>query len=216
MKFGVLGTGMVGATIASKLVSLGHAVKMGAREAGSEKAVAWAQQAGDGASEGSFADAAAFGEIVFNCTLGTAALAALEAAGADNLAGKIVVDLTNPLDFSRGMPPTLFIVNDDSLGEQIQRAFPRSKVVKTLNTVGAPVMVDPGKLGGGDHDMFISGDDAEAKAVVVRILKEEFGWRRVIDLGGIATARGTETYLPLWLRLWGALGSPNFNLKIVQ
>src|SRR3954470_2205060 len=137
MKLGVFGTGMVGSTIATKLAQLGHEVKMGSRAAGNAKAVEWAKAAGGKASQGTFADAAAFGEVLFNCTSGGASLAALQAAGATNLAGKVLVDVSNPLDFSKGMPPTLSVCNTDSLGEQIQRAFPDAKVVKALNTVNA-------------------------------------------------------------------------------
>jgi hypothetical protein len=216
MKIGILGTGMVGATLGNKLVSLGHEVKMGSRTANNEKAVAWAQGAGARASQGTFADAASHGELVFVCTQGAGTLDALHAAGAQNLKGKILVDLSNPLDFSKGMPPTLFAGNTDSLGERIQAAFPDTRVVKTLNTVAADVMVDPGKVNGGDHDMFVSGNDAAAKATVGEFLKTQFGWKNVHDLGDITTARGTESYLPLWIRLWGALKSPMFNVKIVR
>lgn len=215
MKIGVLGTGMVGSAIGGKLVELGHEVKMGAREATNEKAATWAKQAGERASHGTFTDAAAFGEMLFNCTAGVASLDALKAAGTGNLDGKILIDIANPLDFSKGMPPTLSICNDDSLGEQIQRAFPALKVVKALNTATAAIMIDPKSVANGDHDMFISGNDADAKSRVTEILKNWFGWSRVIDLGDISTARGTESFLPLWIRLWGALGTPNFNIKIV-
>ncbi len=216
MKIAVLGSGMVGTTIGSKLVSLGHEVRLGSREATNEKAAAWAAAAGARASHGTFADAAAFGDVVFNCTLGAAALAVLEAAGTANLRGKILVDTSNPLDFSKGMPPTLFAGNTDSLGEQIQRAFPETRVVKALNTINCYVMVDPARVAGGDHDTFISGNDPEAKGRVAEILRGWFGWKNVIDLGDITTARGTESYLPLWIRLWGALGTPDFNIKIVR
>jgi len=215
MKIGVLGTGMVGNAIADKLVSLGHQVKMGSRTAKNEKATAWATKAGANASEGSFADAAAFGELVFNCTSGAGALDALKAAGAANLKGKILIDIANPLDFSKGMPPRLSICNDDSLGEQIQRAFPDTQVVKALNTINCQIMVDPSRVKG-DHDVFVSGNDAGAKGRVTEILRGWFGWKNVIDLGDITTARGTEMYLPLWVRLWGALGTADFNLKIVR
>ena len=216
MKISVLGTGMVGSTIASKLVSLGHEVKMGSRTANNEKAVAWANGAGAKASQGTFADAASAAELIFVATQGAGTLEALHAAGAQNLKGKIVIDISNPLDFSKGMPPTLFAGNTDSLGERVQAAFPDSKVVKTLNTVAAPVMVDPGQVNGGDHDMFVSGNDAAAKATVGEFLKTQFGWKNVHDLGDISTARGTESYLPLWIRLWGALRTPHFNVKIVR
>jgi predicted dinucleotide-binding enzyme len=215
MKIAVLGTGVVGATIGSKLVSLGHEVKMGSRSAANEKAAAWASQAGGKASHGTFADAAAFGEMVWSCTSGSGALEALSAAGAANLRGKIVVDISNPLDFSKGFPPTLTIANTDSLGESIQRAFPDAKVVKTLNTVNCGVMVDPARVPG-DHDLFVSGNDAEAKQQVAEILGSWFGWKSVIDLGDISTARATEAYLLLWVRLYGALKTADFNLKIVR
>ena len=212
MRIGVLGTGVVGQTIGGKLAALGHEVRMGARAAGNEKAVAWARAAGGRASEGTFAAAAAVGEVVFNSTAGGASLEALRAAGAANLDGKVLVDVANPLDFSRGMPPALAVCNTDSLGEQIQRAFPGARVVKTLNTMSAKVMVEP-SLVPGDHDVFVSGNDADAKARVAELLRG-FGWRRVIDLGDISTARGTEMLLPIWLRLWGALRTPNFNFHI--
>ena len=211
MRFGVLGTGVVGATIGTKLVELGHEVKMGSREAGNDKAAAWVEASGGGASEGSFADAASFGEVVFNCTAGLHCLDALDAAGKANLAGKILVDVANPLDFSRGMPPSLSVCNTDSLGEQIQRAFPDAKVVKTLNTMNASVMTDP--IGG---DVFVCGDDAGAKREVTALLMS-FGWpaEHVVDLGGISAARGTEMYLPLWLGLYGALGTGKFNIAVL-
>lgn len=216
MRIGVLGTGMVGKTIGSKLVALGHDVKLGSRTANNEKALAWAKDAGPRASVGTFQDAARFGELVFNCTLGAATLDALRAAGAENLEGKIVIDISNPLDFSKGMPPTLFAGNTDSLGERIQRAFPKAKVVKTLNTVNAELMVNPQRLAGGDHTLFLSGDDPEAKAKVGEILRGWFGWRDVVDLGDITTARGPESLLALWIRLWGALKTPAFNFKVVR
>lgn len=215
MKIGVLGTGMVGETIATKLVELGHEVTMGSREAGNEKAAAWANGAGEGAAEGAFADAAAHGEIVFNCTAGTASLQALEAAGKGSLSGKTLVDVANPLDFSQGMPPSLSVSNTDSLGEQIQRQFPDARVVKALNTVNASVMVDPGSVPG-DHVLPICGDDG-AKPGVIELLGG-FGWPadRVIDLGDISGARAMEMYLPLWLRLMGSLGTPAFNIALAQ
>jgi hypothetical protein len=215
MKISVLGTGMVGETIASKLVELGHEVKMGSRSANNEKATAWVKKAGARASQGTFADSAAFGEILFNCTLGSGSIEALEAAGKQNLQGKILLDLSNPLDFSKGMPPTLFVSNSDSLGEQIQRAFPELKVVKTLNTVSANVMVDPARIPG-EHSVFVSGNDAEAKNRVKQLLTEWFGWKQIIDMGDITTSRGTEAYLLLWIRLWGALGTPDFNVHLVK
>ncbi|PTL85770.1 NADPH-dependent F420 reductase [Vitiosangium sp. GDMCC 1.1324] len=215
MKIAVLGTGMVGETIASKLVSLGHEVKMGSRSANNEKAAAWVKKAGPKASQGTFAEASSFGEILFNCTSGSGSIEALEAAGRQNLRGKILVDIANPLEFTKGMPPTLFVSNNDSLGERIQRAFPELKVVKTLNTINASVMVEPGRLPGA-HAVFVSGNDVEAKGQVKQILEGWFGWKEIIDLGDITTSRGTESYLLLWLRLWGALGTPEFNIHIVK
>jgi 8-hydroxy-5-deazaflavin:NADPH oxidoreductase len=216
MKIGVLGTGSVGQAIAGKLCTLGHEVRMGGREAKNEKAAAWVKAAGERASQGTFAEAASFGELIFNCTSGAGALDALTAAGAENLRGKVLADISNPLDFSKGMPPRLFTGSDDSLGERIQRAFPEAKVVKTLNTVTAQVMVDPTRVGGGAHDIFVSGNDAGAKARVAEILRGWFGWKNVIDLGDISTARGTESYLMLWVRLWGSLGSAEFNIRVVR
>src|SRR3954449_49530 len=163
MRIGVLGTGVVGRTLGSALLEGGHDVRMGSRSAANEHAVAWVAETGDRASEGTFADAAGFGELVVNATAGAASLDALEAAGAEQLAGKVLVDVSNPLDFSAGMPPTLTVCNDDSLAEQLQRAFPEARVVKTLNTVTAAVMVQP-DLVSGRHTMFMCGDDAAAKA----------------------------------------------------
>jgi predicted dinucleotide-binding enzyme len=215
MKIGILGTGMVGNTIASKLVALGHEVMMGSRTANNEKARAWVAQVGARAHAGTFADAAGFGEMIWVCTSGAGTIEAVHAAGAANLDGKIVVDVTNPLDFSRGMPPRLSVVNDDSLGEQVQRAVPGARVVKSLNTVNCNVMVDAGRIAG-DHDIFVAGNDADAKARVTEILRRDFGWRHVIDLGDITGARATEMVLPLWLRLYGAFGSAEFNLHVVR
>jgi len=215
LKLGVLGTGMVGNTIATKLVQLGHEVKMGSRTAGNEKAVQWAKANGAKASNGTFAEAAEFGEIIFNCTAGSASLEALKLAGAKNLKGKILVDISNPLDFSKGMPPTLTVCNTDSIGEQIQRAFPDAKVVKTLNTINCNVMVTP-HIVPGPHDIFMSGNDAKAKAKVREIVTDWFGWKSVIDLGDITTARGPEMYLALWVRLMAVNQTPNFNIRIVK
>lgn len=216
MRIGVLGTGMVGKAIASKLVEVGHEVRMGSRTAGGEAATGWAAEAGEAASEGDFADAAAFGELVFNCTPGMHALDALGAAGAENLAGKVVVDVSNPLDFSGGRPPTLAVCNTTSVGEQVQESFPDARVVKSLNTMNAEVMVDPARVPG-EHVVFVAGDDESAKDEV-RSLLGEFGWpaERVVDLGGIVGARGAEMWLPLWLTLMGSLGTAQFNLALAR
>ena len=216
VRIGILGTGVVGQTIGGKLTELGHDVKLGSRTATNEKAAKWVAQYGSRASQGTFADAASFGEVVFNCTSGMVSLEALHSAGAANLAGKVLVDVSNPLDFSHGMPPTLSVCNTDSLGEQLQRAFPRLRVVKTLNTTNVRVMIEPQAVAGGDHTMFVCGNDAAAKADATRWLGEWFGWRDVVDLGDITTARGTEMLLPIWVRLMSALGTPMFNFKIVR
>jgi predicted dinucleotide-binding enzyme len=214
MRIGVLGTGAVGRRIATKLVKLGHEVTMGSRSAESEALAEWVREAGDGARGGTFADAASTAELVFNCTSGGASLEALAAAGAENLAGKVLVDVANPLDFSQGMPPTLSVCNDDSLGERIQAAFPKARVVKALNTMNNQVMTEPGRLPGA-HNVFVCGEDADAKATVGELLGE-FGWasEQIVDLGGITAARGTEMYLPLWLCLMGSLGTADFNIQV--
>jgi predicted dinucleotide-binding enzyme len=214
MRVAVLGTGIVGRTLASALLSNGHEVRLGSRTAGNEAAVAWAEQIGGPASEGTFADAAGFGEVAINATAGAASLAALQMAGAEQLAGKVLLDVANPLDTSRGMPPTLTVCNDDSLAEQIQRALPDVRVVKTLNTVTAAVMVDP-TLVEGAHTMFVAGDDPEAKALTTELL-QELGWpaSSILDLGDITAARGMEMYVALWLRLWGVAGSPALNVEV--
>lgn len=216
-KIAVLGTGMVGDTIGSKLIELGHQVMMGSRTANNEKAQAFLAKHNDNAKAGTFADAAAFGEIIFNCTSGGGSLEALKLAGENNLNGKILVDLANPLDFSQGMPPSLSFVNTNSLGEEIQRAFPQLKVVKTLNTLWCGLMVNPGMIHGGDHNIFICGNDAAAKETVKGILLS-FGWieKNILDLGDITKARGTEMYLPLWLSIYGSTNNGAFNIKIVS
>jgi predicted dinucleotide-binding enzyme len=214
MKIGVLGTGSVGKTIGAKLVEVGHEVTMGSRSATNEQAAEWAASAGAGASHGTFADAAAFGELVFNCTAGTVSLEALGAAGEENLSGKVLVDLANALDFSKGRPPTLSVCNDDSVGEQIQRAFPEARVVKALNTMNAAIMVAPASIPG-EHDVFMCGNDEDAKDRVSELL-QSFGWpaEHIVDLGDITAARGPEMYLALWLRLMGPVGHPNFNIRV--
>lgn len=214
MRIGILGTGDVGSRLATKLVALGNEVMMGSRTAPNPKAANWAKANGSKASAGTFADAAKFGEVVFNCTAGGVSLEALKMAGASNLGGKVLVDVANPLDFSKGMPPTLTVCNTDSLGEQIQRTFPKAKVVKALNTMGNELMVNPSMVPG-DHDAFVCGNDPVAKAKVVQILRS-FGWKSPIDLGDITGARGLEMILPLWVRLMGNLKTRSFNFKVVK
>lgn len=227
MKIGVFGTGVVGQTIAEKLDSLGHEVMLGTREV--KKSLAKEEKDGygrpplkewiaqhPGVKLGTYAEAAAHGQLLVNATNGAGSLEAMKLAGEQNLNGKVMLDIANPLDFSKGMPPTLFICNTDSLAEQIQRAFPQLKVVKGLNTLNAYLMVAP-RILPGEHNIFLSGNDAGAKYEVRGILRS-FGWgdNEMIDLGDITNARGTEQLLPIWVRLYGALQSPMFNFKIVM
>jgi hypothetical protein len=225
MKIGILGSGIVAKTIAGKLDALGHAVVLGTRDvaatlrrdqpdmAGGPPLRTWLE-ANPRVKLMTFAEAAAHGELVVHALSGQGALAALGELRA-TLAGKTLIDVSNPLDFSRGFPPSLTVSNTDSLGEQIQRALPDTRVVKTLNTVTSFLMIDPAQAGRGDHSMFVCGNDAGAKAEVTRLL-ESFGWKDVIDLGDITNARGTEMWLPLWVRVFGALKTPMFGLKIVR
>ena len=217
MNIAVFGTGSVGDTIGSKLVELGHHVMMGSRTANNEKALAFVSKHNGKAKAGTFADAVSYGEIVFNCTAGMGSLEALTSAGESNLNGKVLVDIANALDFSKGMPPSLSVVNTTSLAEEIQNKFPKVKVVKALNTMWCGLMVNPAMINGGDHNTFICGNDAGAKEQVKGILKS-FGWldKNILDLGDISKARGTEMYLPLWLSIYGATNNGAFNIKIVS
>ncbi len=216
MKIGVLGTGMVGKAHATRLIGLGHEVMMGSRTADNPAASAWAAAHGDLATHGTFAEAAAYGDLLVNATAGSSTLAALEMAGAANLAGKVMIDISNPLDYSRGMPATLSVCNTDSLGEQIQRSFPDLRVVKTLNTMNCEVQVDPSTVPG-SHTVFVCGDDQAAKQRAVELLRS-YGWSAgdIIDLGDITASRGAEMILPLWLRVWPVLGTGAFNFKVVR
>ncbi len=214
MNIGVLGSGRVGQALGKKLAEVGHQVMLGTRDPG--KLMDWKAQAGGNARIGSVAEAAAFGEILFSAIRGSATLSALAQAGEANLNGKILIDVSNSIVRSEGALVTMAVENTDSLAEQIQRTYPLVKVVKTLNTVGAAVMVNPRQLADGEHDLLISGNDADAKAQVVQFLTASFGWRHVIDLGDITTARGAEMYVMLWLRLLAAFGTPLFNIKIVR
>jgi predicted dinucleotide-binding enzyme len=211
MRIAVFGTGTVGRALAGALAERGHEVTVGTRDPGETAARTGPDRMGrppfsewqaryPEVGLADYAGAAADAELVVNATSGAGSLPALGAAGASRLAGKVLVDVSNPLDFSQGMPPVLNPVNTDSLGERIQRAFPDARVVKTLNTMNAGLMVDPRRLAGGDHSVFVSGDDPSAKAVVKELL-EALGHRDIIDLGDITTARGAEMVLPLWLRL---------------
>ena len=226
MRFGILGTGVVGKTIAARLADLEHDVMVGTRDPaktlsrnepdayGNPSFSVWQEEHPE-VTLGTFAEAAAYGEMVINATAGAASLGALGQAGEDNLSGKVLVDVANPLDFSKGMPPSLSVSNTDSLGEQIQRRFPEARVVKTLHTMNANLMVDPAQLAATAHTVFVSGDEAEAKDRVSELLRS-FGWTDIIDLGDITTARGTEMLLPIWVRLFGVLQKPIFNFKIVR
>ncbi|QNN52666.1 NADPH-dependent F420 reductase [Nocardioides mesophilus] len=225
MNIAVLGTGMVGQALAGRLHELGHSVVVGTRDPqatlartepgpmGNPPFSAW-HSTHSSVGLATFADAAAGADLVVNASSGAATLDVLGSAGSDNLAGKVLLDIANPLDFSAGFPPTLSVKDTDSLGEQLQRAFPKAKVVKALNTLTASLMVEPKSLGE-SSTVFVSGEDSAAKAMVVELL-ESFGHDDVIDLGGIETARGTEMLLPIWLRLMGTLGTGHFNFKVVR
>ncbi|HEX6890286.1 MAG TPA: NAD(P)-binding domain-containing protein [Chryseolinea sp.] len=227
MKTAVFGTGIVGQVIATRLAGLGHSVIVGTRDVnttlerkekdgyGNPPFAEWYKQNVKTIKLTTYSDAASSSEIIFNCTKGQGSVDALRQAGEDNLKGRIIIDVANPLDFSKGMPPSLSPGNTDSLGELIQRTFPDVKVVKTLNTMNCYLMVNPAALPG-DHNVFVSGNDAEAKSTAKEILRS-FGWKdnNIIDLGDITTARGTEQLLPIWIRLYSILQNPMFNFKIV-
>ena len=212
MKIGVLGSGMVAQGLSARLAELGHNVVIGTRDA--DKLRGW-QSSNQRVLIGSFAETAAHGDMVINATNGAASLSALTMAGEENLADKILIDVSNPLDFSDGFPPSLTVFGKDSLAEQIQRAFPMTKVVKTLNTVTARVMTHPLEVANGDHHVFISGNDADAKSQVIELLRS-FGWINIFDLGDISTARGAEAYVLLWVRLYGALNTGMINIQIMK
>ncbi len=223
MNIGILGTGMVGRSLAEGFVRTGHDVSLGTRDVhrtmirtldGTPGSIAEWLAENPSVPLADLASVAAAADVVVNATNGAGTIAALTEAGAANLAGKVVLDVANPLDFSLGFPPTLTVKDTDSLGEQVQRAFPEARVVKSLNTMNATLMTNPGMLPE-PTAVFLSGNDSEAKAVVAELLRE-FGWTDILDLGDITTARGPEMWLPLWLRLMGAVGGPMFNLRIVR
>ena len=220
MHIGVLGTGVVGETIATAFTEKGYNVRMGSRTAENEKASAQVKGAYKPATQGDFDDAAAFGDIVFFCLNGAHALDAAKMIGADSVQDKIVIDLTNPLDFSKGMPPRIIdgLGNRTSLGERIQEALPGAYVVKTLNTINCNLMVDARKVAKGDHTLFLCGNNTDAKNKVKHFLVDNFYWKadNLIDLGGIELSRVTEAYVPLWVSMMQALKTPMFNLKIVS
>ncbi len=226
MKIAVLGTGIVGRQMAEGLRRIGHEIVVGTRAVDATLARTEADVMGnppfaqwlathEGITLATFADAARQSEVVVNATSGDATLAALDETGAANLAGKVLIDIANPLDFSKGMPPTLTVKDTDSLGEQIQRRFPDARVVKALNTMNATVMVEPTSVGGGAHTTFVAGNDPAARQTV-RELLVALGHTDILDLGDITGSRGLEMLLPLWLRVWGAVGSPAFQFKVVR
>jgi predicted dinucleotide-binding enzyme len=211
MHIAVLGTGMVGRTIAPRLAELGHVVRLGTRDPATTRArEGWSEP--PGVELLTFAEATAGADLVVHAGNGASALDLLAQAG--DLTGVVLLDISNPLDFSAGFPPTLSVKDTDSLGEQVQRAFPDARVVKSLNTLTAELMAHPDRLPE-PTSVFVSGDDADAKHLVTGLLTE-LGHRDVIDLGGIETSRGVEMWLPLWLRLIGSLGTAEFNLKVVR
>ena len=223
MQIGILGTGMVGRALAEGFVRTGHDVSLGTRDVdttmvrplvGTPASMAEWLAENPSVALADLASVAAAAEVVVNATNGAGTIEALTEAGAANLAGKVLLDIANPLDFSKGFPPTLTVKDTDSLGEQVQRTFPEARVVKTLNTMNATLMTRPGLLPE-PTAVFLSGNDPQAKAVVSGLLRE-FGWTDILDLGDITTARGPEMWLPLWLRVMGAVGGPMFNLRIVR
>ena len=220
MKIGILGTGSVGQTIGRALIAKGHEVMMGSRSLTNEKANAWAVANGANAGNGMFEDAAKFGELIFICLNGNITSDALQQAGPDNFAGKVVIDVTNPLDFSSGMPPSLLekYCNIYSLGEEVQKLLPTAKVVKGLNTVTANLMVNAQLVNNGNHNLFICGNDADAKNTVRQFLSDNFQWKaeHILDFGDIKSARLTEAIVPFWVGAMQVVGTPMFNYQIVK
>lgn len=224
MTIAILGTGDVGRTLAARLAELGRPVVLGTRDPETTRGRPVNESASmedwlaahPGVSLATFAEAAAAApELVIHAANGASALDVLRAAGSANLAGKVLLDVSNPLDFSAGFPPRLFTDSTESLAERIQAAFPDTRVVKSLNTVTAALMVRPDTLADGAHTIFVSGDDAAAKHLVTELLRE-LGHSDVLDLGELASARGPELYLPLWLRLYQVFGRAEFGIKVVR
>jgi 8-hydroxy-5-deazaflavin:NADPH oxidoreductase len=223
MKIGIIGTGVVGQTLGSKLIALGHDVALGTRDPNKldDKRMMgatlreWKSQTENRGKVVTFKEAAAHGELLINATSGQVSVEALKLAEADKVGAKVLLEVANELDASKGMPPAVLASQERCLAEKIQAAFPNLRVVKSLNTINAFVMVDPKAVGGGDHTVFVSGNDAGAKGQVTALLKG-FGWTDVLDLGDLSTARGPEMYMALWIRLWGATGSGQLNIKVVR
>lgn len=220
MKIGILGTGIVSETIGTALIKKGHEVMLGSRTTTNEKATAWAIKNGSAASHGMFEDAAIFGEVIFICVNGSITSDVLQQAGSDHFADKVVIDLTNPLDFSKGMPPFLLTKysNTYSLGEEVQKLLPTAKVVKALNTVTADLMVNADLVNDGNHNLFICGNDVDSKDAVKKILHENFNWKveHILDMGDIKQARLTEAIVPFWVRLMQVEGMAMFNYLVVK
>lgn len=216
MRYAVLGTGMVGHTLATKLASLGHEVRMGARDENNAKAATWVGQTHGDVGQATFAEASRWAERIIVAVNGANIVSVAGSIPADAVAGKVMIDVTNPLDMSKGMPPVLVpeLSNTTSAGETLQAALPGALVVKALNTMNHEIMVDPGRVEG-QHDVFFCSDHEEAKTAA-RELLAEFGWTDPVDLGPLAAARGTEGMMPFWLRMWAAKGSANFNYRIVS
>ncbi len=219
MKIGVLGSGSVGKRIGTALIKKGHEVMLGSRQAGNEKAKTWKEACGAGALEGSFSDAALYGELIFICLNGSFVLEVLQSIDAALFTGKIVIDVTNPLDFSAGMPPAVLPqFKDVSLGETIQETLPEAYVVKALNTITYKLMVDARIVNEGNHNLFICGDNEAAKTRVKEFLNDNFYWQpaSLIDLGDIKAARCTEAIVPFWVMVGKKLNTSFFNFKVVQ
>ncbi|HLO90596.1 MAG: NADPH-dependent F420 reductase [Chloroflexota bacterium] len=230
MKIGIIGTGTVGQTLAVRLHDVGHKVVIGTRNVEEKLSNETTDQYGNppfsewqknnpGIPLVTFNEAAQYGEIVINATRGSASINALQQCGDENLTGKVLIDVSNPLDASRGMPPSLMpeLSNTHSLGEEIQAKFPKAKVVKTLNTMWAGLMVNPMMVNNGDHTNFICGNDNQAKQTAMQLLKD-MGWKEenILDLGDISSARGAESFLPIWLRIMNSKKTAAFNLRIVD
>ncbi len=213
MHVGVLGTGDVGQALGKAFLTLGHDVMLGSRSATNEKAVAWAEAQGPKASVGNFEEAATYGELVVLATLGMANETILKGTGPAPFEGKVVIDATNPLDFSGGMPPKLALSGNDSGGEQVQRLLPGAHVVKAFNTVGNAFMFRP-KFPGGRPDMFIAGNHRDAKKTVSKLL-EEFGWG-VVDVGGIESSRYLEGMCLVWVISGALAGNWNQAFKMLK
>lgn len=210
MKVGIIGSGDVGKKLGDSFVDLGHSVKIGTRDA--TKLAEWASKHGNRASAGSFADAAAFGDIIVVATSWAGTASALDMANPKNMAGKIVIDVTNPLDFST-MPPKLAVGNTDSAGETVQRLLSEARVVKAFNIVGNPHMYKP-NFSEGRPTMFICGNDDSAKKMVTDLLTS-FGWES-IDIGGIEGSRLLEPLAMLWITYYFRTGTGNHAFKLLR